>query len=294
MVCVVNPDLARRPLRRHVPRQLRPDPRRRRAQADQRDQRRHGARPEVRHAGLDAEAPNSRLANNEESLPTRGDPGDPAGERPGRRRQDRRPARPHGSGFRAADHGQGAAREGERIRGDHRPSQRRRLDRPPQGRRPGRALVGELRDPPATSTASRPAESSSTSTPTPTPWPSSTRSARRWNRIKKSFPEGLDYTIVYNTTEYVDENIREVEHTLVESFVLVMIVVFVFLQGFRATIIPMLAIPVSLVATFAAMGRLRLLDQLADALRAGLGHRPGGGRRDHRGRECREIPPSGA
>jgi hydrophobe/amphiphile efflux-1 (HAE1) family protein len=73
------------------------------------------------------------------------------------------------------------------------------------------------------------------------------------DRIKKSFPEGLDYTIVYNTTEFVDENIREVQHTLVESFALVMIVVFVFLQGFRATIIPMLAIPVSLVATFAAM-----------------------------------------
>jgi hydrophobe/amphiphile efflux-1 (HAE1) family protein len=73
------------------------------------------------------------------------------------------------------------------------------------------------------------------------------------DRLKRSFPEGLDYTIVYNTTEYVDENISEVQHTLVESFALVMIVVFVFLQGFRATIIPMLAIPVSLVATFAAM-----------------------------------------
>ena len=73
------------------------------------------------------------------------------------------------------------------------------------------------------------------------------------DRLRKSFPEGLDYTIVYNTTEYVDENISEVKHTLIESFVLVMIVVFVFLQGFRATIIPMLAIPVSLVATFAAM-----------------------------------------
>jgi hydrophobe/amphiphile efflux-1 (HAE1) family protein len=73
------------------------------------------------------------------------------------------------------------------------------------------------------------------------------------NRLKKSFPEGLDYTIVYNTTEYVHENISEVEHTLVESFALVMVVVFIFLQGFRATIIPMLAIPVSLVATFAVM-----------------------------------------
>jgi HAE1 family hydrophobic/amphiphilic exporter-1 len=73
------------------------------------------------------------------------------------------------------------------------------------------------------------------------------------DQLKKSFPEGLDYTIVYNTTDYVDENIKEVEHTLVESFALVMIVVFIFLQGFRATIIPMLAIPVSLVATFAVM-----------------------------------------
>ena len=73
------------------------------------------------------------------------------------------------------------------------------------------------------------------------------------DHLKASFPEGLDYTIVYNTTDYVDENIKEVEHTLVESFLLVMIVVFVFLQGFRATIIPMLAIPVSLVATFAVM-----------------------------------------
>jgi HAE1 family hydrophobic/amphiphilic exporter-1 len=73
------------------------------------------------------------------------------------------------------------------------------------------------------------------------------------DQLKASFPEGLGYTIVYNTTDYVDENIKEVQHTLVESFVLVMIVVFVFLQGFRATIIPMLAIPVSLVATFAVM-----------------------------------------
>jgi hydrophobe/amphiphile efflux-1 (HAE1) family protein len=73
------------------------------------------------------------------------------------------------------------------------------------------------------------------------------------DRLRAGFPEGLDYTIVYNTTDYVDENIREVQHTLAESFALVMVVVFVFLQGFRATIIPMLAIPVSLVATFAVM-----------------------------------------
>ncbi len=72
-------------------------------------------------------------------------------------------------------------------------------------------------------------------------------------RLKKSFPPGLDYRIAYDTTKYVRENIAEVQQTLYEAFLLVLLVVFVFLQGFRATIIPMLAIPVSLVATFAMM-----------------------------------------
>ena len=73
------------------------------------------------------------------------------------------------------------------------------------------------------------------------------------NHLAKSFPPGLEYQINYDTTKYVSENIEEVEHTLLEAFVLVLIVVFVFLQGVRATIIPMLAIPVALVATFALM-----------------------------------------
>src|SRR5947199_201430 len=63
----------------------------------------------------------------------------------------------------------------------------------------------------------------------------------------------FEYRIAYDTTLYVRENITEVKDTLVEAFVLVLIVVFVFLQGFRATAIPMIAIPVSLVATFAMM-----------------------------------------
>ena len=66
----------------------------------------------------------------------------------------------------------------------------------------------------------------------------------------------MEYRIAYDTTKYVRENIEEVQHTLLEAFVLVMLVVFVFLQGFRATLIPMLAIPVSLIASFAAMAVL--------------------------------------
>ena len=73
------------------------------------------------------------------------------------------------------------------------------------------------------------------------------------DHLAKSFPPGLEYQINYDTTKYVSENIEEVEHTLLEAFLLVLIVVFVFLQGVRATIIPMLAIPVALVATFALM-----------------------------------------
>ena len=73
------------------------------------------------------------------------------------------------------------------------------------------------------------------------------------DRVKKNFPEGMEYRIAYDTTKYVSENITEVKDTLIEAFILVLIVVFVFLQGFRATAIPMIAIPVSLVATFATM-----------------------------------------
>jgi hydrophobe/amphiphile efflux-1 (HAE1) family protein len=73
------------------------------------------------------------------------------------------------------------------------------------------------------------------------------------DQIAKSFPPGMEYRLGYDTTLYVRENITEVGQTLLEAFVLVLIVVFIFLQGFRATIIPMLAIPVSLVATFMMM-----------------------------------------
>ncbi len=72
-------------------------------------------------------------------------------------------------------------------------------------------------------------------------------------RLSGNFPAGVEYRIAYDTTKYVGENIREVEETLAEAFLLVLVVVFIFLQGVRATLIPLLAIPVSLVATFAMM-----------------------------------------
>ena len=68
---------------------------------------------------------------------------------------------------------------------------------------------------------------------------------------KKSFPPGLDYTIALDTTLPVTEGINEIVHTLLEAIVLVLVVVYIFLQGWRATLIPLLAVPVSLIGTFA-------------------------------------------
>ncbi len=72
-------------------------------------------------------------------------------------------------------------------------------------------------------------------------------------RLKERFPQGLDYAVSYDTTLFVKASIKEVVKTLLEAMVLVFLVVFVFLQNWRATMIPAIAIPVSLVGTFAVL-----------------------------------------
>jgi multidrug efflux pump len=74
--------------------------------------------------------------------------------------------------------------------------------------------------------------------------------------LSASFPPGLQYTIVYDPTQFVRQSIEAVYHTLFEAIILVLIVVLVFLQTWRATIIPLLAVPVSLIGTFAVMAAL--------------------------------------
>ena len=71
--------------------------------------------------------------------------------------------------------------------------------------------------------------------------------------LSKSFPPGLEYRVVYNPTTFVEQSIKAVIHTLFEATLLVVLVIFVFLQTWRATIIPVLAIPVSLIGTFVLM-----------------------------------------
>jgi HAE1 family hydrophobic/amphiphilic exporter-1 len=77
------------------------------------------------------------------------------------------------------------------------------------------------------------------------------RIKERMATIKQSsFPPGMDYTISYDVSQFLDASIYEVLKTLIEAFILVALVVFIFLQDFRSTIIPILAVPVSLIGTF--------------------------------------------
>ena len=75
-------------------------------------------------------------------------------------------------------------------------------------------------------------------------------------RLSESFPQGMEYRIVYNPTEFISQSIDAVLHTLLEAIVLVVLVIVVFLQKARASIIPVLAIPISLVGTFAVLAML--------------------------------------
>src|ERR1700738_3261748 len=71
--------------------------------------------------------------------------------------------------------------------------------------------------------------------------------------LSQAFPQDLEYTIVYDPTQFIEQSVEAVIHTLFEAVILVLIVVLVFLQTWRATIIPLLAVPVSLIGTFAVL-----------------------------------------
>ena len=100
---------------------------------------------------------------------------------------------------------------------------------------------------------------------------------------KKRFPQDVDYVVSLDTTESVTEGIRDIVVTIVIAIALVTLVVYLFLQGWRATLIPLLAVPVSLIGTFMLFPGLWILHQHAVAVRTGAGHRTGGRRRDRRG-----------
>ena len=76
---------------------------------------------------------------------------------------------------------------------------------------------------------------------------------KRMQELKHSFPPDVDYAIVYDTTPFINESIQEVFKALRDAIILVAIVVLLFLQSWRATLIPLVAVPVAIVGTFAVM-----------------------------------------
>ncbi|HPA36782.1 MAG TPA: efflux RND transporter permease subunit [Chitinophagales bacterium] len=76
---------------------------------------------------------------------------------------------------------------------------------------------------------------------------------QKLTELKKGFPKGMDYEISYDVSTFLDASIEKVLHTLLEAFILVGVVVFLFLGDWRSTLIPALAVPVSLIGTFAFM-----------------------------------------
>jgi multidrug efflux pump len=75
----------------------------------------------------------------------------------------------------------------------------------------------------------------------------------RMKELKATFPPGIDYSIVYDTTPFINESIAEVRETLFDAVVLVALVMLVFLQNWRSALIPLIAVPVAIIGTFAAM-----------------------------------------
>ncbi len=82
------------------------------------------------------------------------------------------------------------------------------------------------------------------------------RVKERMKQLKDHFPPGIDYSIVYDTTPFINESIAEVRETLFDAIVLVALVMMVFLQNWRAALIPLVAVPVAIVGTFAVMAAM--------------------------------------
>src|SRR5438552_8431133 len=79
------------------------------------------------------------------------------------------------------------------------------------------------------------------------------RVEERMKQLKERFPPGIDYAVVYDTTPFITESIAEVRETLIDAVVLVAVVILVFLQNWRSALIPLVAVPVAVIGTFAVM-----------------------------------------
>ena len=110
------------------------------------------------------------------------------------------------------------------------------------------------------------------------------RCATKMKALAAEFPPGVTYDVPFDTTMFVNESIDEVYKTLFEAAILVLIVILVFLQDWRAMLVPATTVPVTIIGAFAAMAAHGLHGQPVDAVRDRAGDRHRGRRRDRRGR----------
>ena len=94
--------------------------------------------------------------------------------------------------------------------------------------------------------------------------------------LSADFPPGMKYGIGFDTTEFVRQSLVSVLWTLIQAIGLVVLVIYIFLQDWRTTVVPAVTIPVSLIATFAIIKLFRLFDQQPDAVWPDAGHWHGG------------------
>ncbi|STM37783.1 putative multidrug efflux pump [Escherichia coli] len=99
----------------------------------------------------------------------------------------------------------------------------------------------------------------------------------RLDELAQYFPHGLEYKVAYETTSFVKASIEDVVKTLLEAIALVFLVMYLFLQNFRATLIPTIAVPVVLMGNLLRTLRLRLQRQHLNHVRDGAGDRSAGG-----------------
>ena len=107
------------------------------------------------------------------------------------------------------------------------------------------------------------------------------------DQLAKNFPAGLKYTVIYNPTQFIQQSVNAVTETIGEAVILVVLVVILFLQTWRAAVIPLVAIPSIAGRHVPGDGDVRLLAEQSLAVRPGAGHRHRGGRRHRRGGERR-------
>ena len=105
--------------------------------------------------------------------------------------------------------------------------------------------------------------------------------------LRAQLPPGMKMVYPIDNTTFIRLSIHDVVVTLMEAIALVVLVMYIFLQNWRATLIPAIAVPVVLLGTFGVLADRRLFHQHADPVRAGAGDRPSGRRRHRGGGECR-------